>query len=71
MLIDGKEVKRPSPPLYLVKANGVTVDLDQSHYNATCTYDRCISTDLELWKMDEKGFWTLIRRTRCGKEKQK
>jgi hypothetical protein len=68
--IEGKNVKCPSPPLYLVKAGGVVVDLDQSHYNATCTYDRCVSNDLELWKMDEKGYWILIRRTAYGKEKQ-
>jgi len=66
--VDGKDVRCPSPPLYLVKSFGHTIDLDMSHYNATCTYDRAVAAHKELWKIDEHGVWKLLRQKRCGKE---
>jgi hypothetical protein len=68
VVIDGKVIKCPTPPLYLVKANGVVVDIDTSHYNVTATFDRCVSNDVELWKLDNKGAMHLLRRMFCGRE---
>jgi hypothetical protein len=68
--IDGKDVRCPAAPLYKCISNGVTLDIDESHYNVTCTFDRANGSDRELWKLDEKGAWHLLRKTFCGKEKQ-
>jgi hypothetical protein len=70
ILIEGKAVKCPAPPVFYVKANGVTVEISQSHYDATCMFDRCLSCDRELWKLSEKGLWVLLRRIRGGMEKR-
>lgn len=69
--IDGKGIRCPSAPLFLVKSNGHTVDIDVSHYNVECTFDRCTGNDIELWKLDERGTWRILRRKFYGKEKNR
>jgi hypothetical protein len=70
LLVEGKEVRCPPAPLFKVISNGITIDIDPSHYNATCTFDAAVGNERELWKMDTKGSWHLLRKTFCGKEKQ-
>jgi hypothetical protein len=70
LIIDGKAIRCPGPTLYKCISNGVTIDIDESHYNVTCTFDRAVGSARELWRLDEKGSWNLLRKTYCGKEKQ-
>jgi hypothetical protein len=70
LIIDGKDIRCPAAPLFKVISNGTTIDLDPSHYNATCTFDAASGSARELWKMDTKGSWHLLRKTYCGKEQE-
>lgn len=69
LAIDGKDVRCPSAPLFLLKANGVTVDIDTHHFSIDALFNTCVSTDRELWKLDTKGAWHLIRRMSSGRER--
>jgi hypothetical protein len=70
LMIEGKSVRCPPTPLYYVKAGGVVVEINQSHYEAELIFDRCVSNDRELWRMNSKGYWILLRRMMGGLEKQ-
>jgi hypothetical protein len=70
--IEGKEVMCPPAPLFMVKAFGQVVNIvQQDRAQAHASFDQLASMDRELWELDRKHMWRLVRRMFGGMEKGK
>jgi hypothetical protein len=68
IMVEGKEIRCPSAPLYYLKSFGTVIEMSQDHYAISNLFDHCVSNDRELWRLTEKGHWQLLRRSVAGKE---
>jgi hypothetical protein len=66
--IDGKEVAAPNPPIYYVKSFGKVIDILLNHSDANNSFEQASPTDKELWRLNDKGLWSLLRRVSYGKD---
>jgi hypothetical protein len=68
LYIEGKDVQCPPAPLFFIKSFGHVIDIHRERVSAHESFDRCIGSERELWELDRRHNWKMLRRMSNGIE---